>query len=41
VGLADNAHWIWGFFHVNKEDPSIMVEKRFGVGYTIELIESL
>jgi len=22
-------------FYVNKNDPSIMVEKRFGVGYTI------
>ena len=22
-------------FYVNRDDPSIMVEKRFGVGYTI------
>ncbi len=33
-GLADNAHWVWGVFFVNKNDPSIMVEKRFGIGYT-------
>jgi uncharacterized membrane protein len=32
-GLADNAHWVWGFFYVDKDDPSIMVEKRFGIGY--------
>ena len=34
-GLADNTHWAWGMFYVNKNDPSIMVEKRFGIGYTI------
>ena len=34
-GLADNAHWIWGVFYVDKNDPSILVEKRFGIGYTI------
>jgi len=34
-GLADNAHWVWGVFYVNKNDPSILVEKRFGIGYTI------
>jgi uncharacterized membrane protein len=36
-GLADNTHWVWGVFYVNKNDPSIMVEKRFGLGYTINL----
>jgi len=34
-GLADNAHWIWGVFYVDKNDPPILVEKRFGIGYTI------
>jgi uncharacterized membrane protein len=34
-GLADNAHWIWGIIYVNKNDPSILVEKRWGIGYTI------
>jgi uncharacterized membrane protein len=34
-GLADNTHWVWGVFYVNKEDSSILVEKRFGIGYTI------
>lgn len=33
-GLADNARWVWGLFYVDREDPSIMVETRFGFGYT-------
>jgi Family of unknown function (DUF5808) len=34
-GLANNAHWVWGVFYVDRDDPSIMVEKRFGIGYTL------
>ena len=34
-GLADNSHWVLGMFYVNRDDPSFMVEKRFGVGYTL------
>lgn len=34
-GLADNAHWVLGMFYVNRDDPSFMVEKRFGIGYTL------
>jgi len=33
-GLADNTHWFGGLFFIDKTDPSIMVEKRFGLGYT-------
>jgi uncharacterized membrane protein len=33
-GLADNTYWVGGIFYVNKDDPSIAVEKRFGFGYT-------
>jgi uncharacterized membrane protein len=36
-GIADNEHWVWGAFYVNRNDPSIMVEKRFGLGYTMNL----
>jgi len=36
-GLADNARWVLGVFYVNREDPSMLVEKRFGVGYTLNL----
>jgi uncharacterized membrane protein len=30
-----DACWKWGLFYVNREDPALLVEKRFGVGYTI------
>ena len=33
-GLADNTHWFAGLFFVDRADPSMMVEKRFGLGYT-------
>nr|WP_309099167.1 DUF5808 domain-containing protein [Fredinandcohnia onubensis] len=38
VGITDyddDRHWVGGLFYVNKSDPSIFVEKRFGVGWTI------
>ena len=34
-GLADNAHWVLGMFYVDRDDPSIMVEARFGIGYSL------
>jgi len=34
-GLADNRHWVLGSFYINRDDPSIFVEHRFGFGYTI------
>ena len=34
-GLADNRHWIWGVIYVDREDPSLLVESRFGIGYTM------
>lgn len=34
-GLADNRKWVLGMFYVDPEDPSILVERRFGIGYTI------
>ncbi len=34
-GLADNRHWVLGMFYVNRDDPSILVERRFGLGYTL------
>lgn len=34
-GLADDRKWVAGLFYVDKDDPSIMVEKRFGIGYTL------
>ncbi|HUY77432.1 MAG TPA: DUF5808 domain-containing protein [Ktedonobacterales bacterium] len=32
--MADR-YWKWGIFYVNPDDPSIMVERRFGMGYTV------
>ncbi len=34
-GVADNSYWYLGGFYVNRADPSFFVEKRFGIGYTI------
>jgi uncharacterized membrane protein len=34
-GLADDRKWVAGLFYVDRDDPSIMVEKRFGIGYTL------
>lgn len=36
-GLADNSHWVLGVFYVNRKDPAIMVESRFGIGYSMNL----
>lgn len=33
----DDKYWKAGIFYINKEDPSMMVEKRFGVGWTVNL----
>jgi uncharacterized membrane protein len=29
--------WKWGLWYVNPADPSILIEKRFGFGYTLNL----
>jgi uncharacterized membrane protein len=29
--------WKWGLFYVNPDDPAVFVEKRFGIGYTVNL----
>lgn len=29
--------WKWGLFYYNPDDPALMVEKRFGVGYTMNM----
>jgi uncharacterized membrane protein len=34
-GLADNTRWVLGVFYIDRDDPSIMVEKRFGIGYAL------
>ncbi|HEX7237401.1 MAG TPA: DUF1648 domain-containing protein, partial [Gammaproteobacteria bacterium] len=34
-GLADNRHWYLGLIYFNREDPSLLIERRFGIGYTV------
>jgi uncharacterized membrane protein len=34
-GLADNSRWVLGVFYIDRDDPSMMVEGRFGIGYTM------
>ena len=29
-----DAQWKWGLIYVDREDPALLVEKRFGIGYT-------
>jgi uncharacterized membrane protein len=29
-----DAHWRWGLVYVNRNDAALLVEKRFGLGYT-------
>jgi uncharacterized membrane protein len=42
TGTAQGDHtpdacWKWGVFYFNPADPSILIEKRFGIGYTLNL----
>jgi uncharacterized membrane protein len=36
-GLADNARWILGVIYFDTTDPAILVEARWGFGYTLNL----
>ena len=33
----EESHWIWGSFYYNPNDPSLFIEKRYGIGWTINL----
>ncbi|WP_391118944.1 DUF1648 domain-containing protein [Psychrobacillus sp. L3] len=35
IAVDDDKYWKGGLFYINKDDPSIFVEKRFGVGWTL------
>lgn len=35
MDVDEDCYWKLGVFYVNRQDPSIFVEKRFGVGWTI------
>ncbi|MEG2787585.1 MAG: DUF1648 domain-containing protein [Romboutsia sp.] len=34
---SDDEKWLYGFIYYNKEDPSFLVEKRFGAGWTFNM----
>ena len=35
VDRDDDKYWKWGLLYFNPEDPSMFIEKRFGIGWTI------
>lgn len=35
LDFDDDAHWHLGVFYVNREDPSLVVPRRFGVGWAM------
>jgi len=41
INRDDDKHWKAGVFYFNKEDPALFLEKRFGVGWTINLARPL
>jgi uncharacterized membrane protein len=44
VGLVnrdDDRHWIGGWIYVNRQDPALLVNKRFGIGWTLNFAHPL
>ena len=37
----DDEKWIYGFIYYNKEDPKLMVEKRLGMGWNMNMAHPL
>jgi uncharacterized membrane protein len=37
VNRDDDANWVGGLLYMNREDPAILVARRFGVGWTLNL----
>ncbi len=37
----DDEKWIYGFIYYNKEDPKLMVEKRLGMGWSMNMARPL
>ncbi|MCY6959175.1 DUF1648 domain-containing protein [Clostridium brassicae] len=35
IDRNDDKYWKMGMFYVNKNDPAMIIEKRFGIGWTI------
>ncbi|RKQ31396.1 DUF1648 domain-containing protein [Oceanobacillus halophilus] len=41
INRDDDKYWKLGIFYFNREDPALFLEKRFGVGWTINLARPL
>ncbi|GHV41120.1 membrane protein [Clostridia bacterium] len=37
ININDDKYWILGILYCNPKDPSVFVEKRFGIGYTVNI----
>ena len=35
--VDDDQHWKGGLFYVNRDDPALLVPRRFGLGWTLNL----
>jgi uncharacterized membrane protein len=33
----DDKYWLWGFIYKNPNDPAVMVQKRYGLGWTLNI----
>ena len=41
TSVDDDRFWKGGIFYINKDDPSVFVEKRFGVGWSVNYARPL
>lgn len=41
VNRDDDKHWILGQFYFNPDDPALFLEKRFGIGWTVNFARPL
>ncbi|MET4563134.1 putative membrane protein [Lysinibacillus parviboronicapiens] len=32
---GDDRYWKWGIFYINKDDSALLIQKKFGVGWTV------
>ncbi len=39
--VDDDQYWKWGLFYYNPSDPAIWIEKRFGIGWTLNFANPL
>lgn len=37
TAATDDRYWKWGIVYINKNDPSLLVQKKYGVGWTVNL----